>query len=54
MPHISSAALNNNRYYMMDMIETTAKKDRQRIAQIEKLMGTMGAEIQAKRPKVYS
>lgn len=41
-------------YYMLDMIETTAKKDRQRIAQIEKLMGTMGAEIQAKLPKVYS
>lgn len=40
--------------YMLDMIETTAKKDRQRIAQIEKLMGTMGAEILAKLPKVYS
>jgi Fic family protein len=40
--------------YMLDMIETTAKKDRQRIAQIEKLMGKMGAEIQAKLPRVYS
>lgn len=40
--------------YMLDMIETTAKKDRQRIAQIEKLMGTMGLEIQGQLPKVYS
>ncbi len=41
-------------YFMLDMIETTANKDRKRIAQIEKLMGTMGMEIQAKLPKVYS
>lgn len=40
--------------YMLDMIETTAKKDRQRILHIEKLMGTMGNEIQEKLPKVYS
>jgi Fic family protein len=40
--------------YMLDMIETTAKKDRQRISQIEKLMGTMGAEIQTRLPKVFS
>ena len=41
-------------HFMLDMIETTANKDRQRIAQIEKLMGKMGAEIQTKLPKVYS
>ena len=41
-------------HYMLDMIETTATKDRQRIAEIEKLMGKMGAEIQAKLPKVFS
>ena len=40
--------------YMLCMVEATAKKDRQRIAQIEKLMGTMGAEIQSKLPKIYS
>lgn len=40
--------------YMLDMIETTATRDRQRIAKIEKLMGAMGAEIQARLPRVYS
>lgn len=40
--------------YMLDMVETTAKKDRQRIAQIETLMSEMGAEIHAKLPKAYS
>jgi Fic family protein len=40
--------------FMLQMIETTAKKDRQRIKQIEKLMDQMGAEIHAKLPKVYS
>ena len=40
--------------FMLQMIETTAKKDRQRIEQIEKLMDQMGAEIHAKLPKVYS
>jgi Fic family protein len=41
-------------HYMLNMIETTSKKDRQRIAQIEKLMSAMGAKIQIKLPKVYS
>lgn len=41
-------------HYMLDMIESTAKKDRQRIAQIEKLMETMGVKIQQKLPKIYS
>ncbi|NBB89379.1 MAG: Fic family protein [Bacteroidetes bacterium] len=41
-------------YYMLDMIETTSKKDRQRIAKIEKLMVKMGAKIQVKLPNVYS
>lgn len=41
-------------FFMLQMIETTAKKDRQRIEQIEKLMGQMGAVIHAKLPKVYS
>jgi Fic family protein len=40
--------------FMLDMIETTAKKDRQRIAEIEKVMDSMGAEIQAKLPRIYS
>lgn len=40
--------------YMLDMIETTANKDRHRIVQIEKLMTTMGAEIQEKLPRLYS
>lgn len=40
--------------YMLDMVEITARRDRERIAQIEKLMSSMGAEIQAKLPKVYS
>lgn len=41
-------------HFMLDMIETTATRDRRRIAKIEKLMGAMGAEIQARLPKVYS
>jgi Fic family protein len=40
--------------YILDMIETTAKKDRHRIVQIEKLMTAMGAEIQKQLPTVYS
>lgn len=40
--------------YMLDMIEVTATRDRQRIAEIEKLMGVMGAEIRDQLPKVYS
>jgi Fic family protein len=40
--------------YMIDMIETTAARDRQRIAKIEKLMASMGANIQSQLPKVYS
>lgn len=40
--------------FMLDMIETTAKKDRQRIAEIERVMDRMGAEIQAKLPRIYS
>jgi Fic family protein len=40
--------------YMLDMIETTAKTDRHRIAQIETLMNEMGAKIYTKLPKVYS
>lgn len=40
--------------YMLDMIENTAKKDRQRIAEIERMMDRMGAEIQAKLPRIYS
>lgn len=40
--------------YMLDMIEITASKGRQQIAEIEKLMNIMGAEIQEKLPKIYS
>jgi Fic family protein len=40
--------------YMLDMIEQTAKKGRAQIAEIEKVMTKMGAEIQKKLPKVYS
>jgi Fic family protein len=40
--------------YMLDMVEQSAKKGREQIAKIEKLMNTMGAEIQKKLPKVYS
>jgi Fic family protein len=40
--------------YMLDMVEETALKGRQQIAEIEKLMNEMGAEIQEKLPKIYS
>ncbi|MBK8503419.1 MAG: Fic family protein [Saprospiraceae bacterium] len=40
--------------YILEMIEQTARKDRIRIAQIERLMGKMGTEIQVQFPKVYS
>jgi len=40
--------------YMLDMVEQTAKKGREQIAEIEKVMNKMGAEIQKKLPKVYS
>ena len=40
--------------YMLDMIEVTAQKGRQRIEVIEKLMTKMGEEIRKKLPKVYS
>jgi Fic family protein len=41
-------------FYMLEMIEQTATKDRNRIAQIEKLMGEMGVEIQKQLPKIFS
>jgi Fic family protein len=40
--------------YILDMIETTAEAGKQRIAKIEKLMHSMGKDIQKKLPKVYS
>jgi Fic family protein len=40
--------------YMLDMVEETALKGRQQIAEIEKLMNEMGTEIQEKLPKIYS
>jgi len=40
--------------YMLDMVEQTDKKGREQIAEIEKVMNKMGAEIQKKLPKVYS
>lgn len=40
--------------YMLDMIEVTAKKNRQRILEIKALMDRMGAEIKTKLPRVYS
>lgn len=40
--------------YMLVMVEETALKGRQQIAEIEKLMNVMGAEIQEKLPKIYS
>ncbi|HUH47666.1 MAG TPA: Fic family protein [Arenibacter sp.] len=40
--------------YMLDMIEQTALRGRQQIADIEKLMNIMGGEIQERLPKVYS
>lgn len=40
--------------YMLEMLEQTARKDRNRITQIEKLMGQMGSEIQKQLPRAYS
>jgi Fic family protein len=40
--------------YMLDMIETTSETGKQRITKIEKLMYSMGKDIQKKLPKVYS
>lgn len=40
--------------YMLDMIETTAGQDRERITKIEGLMSSMGEEIRNILPKVYS
>lgn len=40
--------------YMLDMIEQSAKRDRNRILEIEGLMERMGQEIQEQLPKVYS
>ncbi len=40
--------------YILDMIETTAENGKQRIAKIEKLMHSMGQDMQKKLPKVYS
>ncbi|WP_417858795.1 Fic family protein [Xanthomarina gelatinilytica] len=40
--------------YMLDMVEETALKGRQQIAEIEKLMNEMGTEIQEKLPRIYS
>ena len=40
--------------YMLDMIEQTAIRDRERILEIEKLMADMGTAIQQQLPKVYS
>lgn len=40
--------------YMLDMVEQTATKGRGQIAEIEKVMNKMGAEIQKKLPKIYS
>jgi len=40
--------------YMLEMLEQTARKDRNRIAQIEMLMGEMGSEVQKQLPRVYS
>ncbi|RYE16479.1 MAG: Fic family protein, partial [Sphingobacteriaceae bacterium] len=40
--------------YMLDMVEQTAIKGRQQIAQIENLMREMGIKIQKELPKIYS
>ncbi|THD66630.1 Fic family protein [Robertkochia marina] len=40
--------------YMLDMVEQTALRGRNQIADIEKLMNEMGLEIQEKLPRVYS
>jgi len=41
-------------YYILDMIEVTSQSGRKRIEKIEKLMKSMGEEMQRKVPKVYS
>ena len=40
--------------YMLEILEQTARKDRNRIALIDKLMGEMGFEIQQQLPRIYS
>ena len=40
--------------YMLDMIEVTSQNGRSRIEKIEKLIKSMGGEIQKKLPKIYS
>ena len=40
--------------YILDMIEDTAKNGRNRIEKIERLMKSMGEDIQKQLPKVYS
>lgn len=40
--------------YMLGMVEQTALRGRKQIAEIEKLMNVMGAEIQGKLPRIYS
>ncbi len=40
--------------FMLDMVEQTAKKGREQITEIEKLMNKMGSAIQKKLPKIYS
>ena len=40
--------------YILDMVERTAIKGREQIAQIEKLMTTVSAAVQMQLPKVYS
>ncbi len=41
-------------FYILDMIEVTAKSGRERIAKIENLMQAMGEKIQKQLPKMYS
>jgi Fic family protein len=40
--------------YMLDMVEQTAIKGRNQIAEIEAMMSEMGKEIQQQLPKIYS
>jgi Fic family protein len=40
--------------YMLDMVEQTALKGRNQIAEIEGLMNEMGKQIQGQLPKIYS
>jgi Fic family protein len=40
--------------YMLDMVEVTSRKGRERIGQISELMQNTGNEIQKKLPKIYS